>query len=146
MVTVANEIALSLVRKLSAPVEKVYAAWTDPALMSRWMAPGEAVCIEARTVLEVGGEFYLHMRNPDGEDHVTSGTFQEVVPLERLVFTWQWQTSENQTLVTVAFRALDAGTTELTLTHARFPDEEVRDKHEGGWNPCLDKLEAWLAA
>ncbi len=36
--------------------------------------------------------------------------------------------------------------TELKLTHDRFADAAARDMHGYGWNGCLDKLEALLAA
>jgi len=49
-----------------------------------------------------------------------------------------------ETLVTVDF--LDRnGFTEVQITHDRFPNAEVRDRHDHGWNGCLDKLEKLAA-
>ena len=49
-----------------------------------------------------------------------------------------------ETLVTVDF--LDRnGFTEVQITHDRFPNTDVRDRHDHGWNGCLDKLEKLAA-
>ena len=70
------------------------------------------------------------------------GIFKEVVLNQRIAFTWQWTTSEVETLVVLAFRETQANQTELTLTHSGFADEEARAAHEGGWGGSLVKLEA----
>ena len=80
------------------------------------------------------------MRNAVGEPHITRGHYREVVPSERLAWTWQWDGSDVQTLVTVSFRAIDERTTELTLVHEGFREEESRDQHGAGWRSCLDRL------
>ncbi len=41
--------------------------------------------------------------------------------------------------MTLEFRDL-GGSTEVTLTHEHFPNAEVRDKHNEGWNGCLEQL------
>ena len=73
------------------------------------------------------------------------GTYEELVPDEKLVFSWQWEGSDLVTRVTVALRALAEGHTELTLTHDGFPDAESRDKHQQGWGGCLGRLERALS-
>ena len=70
------------------------------------------------------------------------GTFQEVVPPEKLVFTWQWENTDGptegaETLVTVEFRDMGEST-EVLLVHERFPSADVRDAHQQGWTSMLD--------
>jgi uncharacterized protein YndB with AHSA1/START domain len=137
---------LSLVRTLDAPPGAVFEAWTDPAIMREWFAPGEVQVAEARSDPRVGGAYLIRMQTPDGEHPTVSGEFREVIRDRRLVFTWQWQGSEEETLVTVGFEALPGGRTQLTLTHERFAQEEARDKHEHGWGGCLAKLGARFEA
>ena len=51
---------LELRRRLKASPERVFAAWTDPALLARWMSPfAEA---EASVDVRVGGTFAIVMR------------------------------------------------------------------------------------
>ncbi len=125
-------ISLTLVRTLHASPAEVFAAWTDPALMRRWFAPGEVSVEEARTDPHVGGEFYLRMRTADGDNPTVAGSFRDLQADRLLVFTWRWEGSDAETLVTVTLRDLGDQRTELTLTHERFAEADTRDHHEQG--------------
>ena len=93
-----------------------------------------------------GGRYRWVMRTPDGEEHDVSGVYREVVPNEKLVFTWAWKsTPERESLVTVTFKH-DGDGTLLTLTHEQFFDEDARDRHQDGWNGAMEKLEKYLTA
>lgn len=131
---------LVIKRVLDASPERVYAAWTEPELVRQWFAPGDLTVPVAELDLRVGGEYRIVMRDGDGKTHSPSGTYEEIVPNERLVFTWKWANSELVTRVTVELRALGENETELTLLHEGFPDAETRDSHEQGWNGCLARL------
>jgi uncharacterized protein YndB with AHSA1/START domain len=137
---VAEKPSLTLKRRLNAAPEKVYAAWTDPQRLTRWFGPDNGAVTRAETDVRVGGRFRVVFHTEDGEEHDVSGVYREVVPNERLVFTWAWRsTPERESLVTVALRP-DGGGTSLTLTHEQFFDEDARDRHEFGWTGTLDKL------
>ena len=89
---------------------------------------------------EVGGRYRIVVRAQSGEEHDVSGTFREVVPNRRLVFTWAWRTTpDRESLVTVELKP-DGDGTLLTLTHEQFFDEAARDRHQSGWSPILDRL------
>jgi uncharacterized protein YndB with AHSA1/START domain len=136
----AGRPSLTLRRRLNASAAKVYAAWTQPAQLMQWMNPYDNVCIHAEADVRVGGHFRVLMRGPDGEEIEVSGTYLEVVPDARLVFTWAWRgTPERESRVTVILRE-DGRATELTLKHEGFFDEAARDDHEGGWSSVLDRL------
>ena len=101
--------------------------------------------MRAETDARVGGRFRVIMRTSDGEEHDVSGVYREVVPNEKLVFTWAWRsTPERESLVTVALKR-DGDGTVLTLTHEQFFDEAARDAHRYGWTGALDKLEQYFA-
>ncbi len=136
-----RRIALTLHRVIDAPVEAVWAAWTEPEMLRRWLAPGSATVLRAVAEVAVGGTFLVELRDADGRRWLTSGVYREVVPLRRLVHTWRWEGSGVETLVTVGFEPGEAGGTRLTLTHSRFAVDGVRDMHERGWSGCLAKLE-----
>jgi uncharacterized protein YndB with AHSA1/START domain len=86
------------------------------------------------------------MQKPgDAEKHDVSGVYREVVPNEKLVFTWAWvSTPERESLVTLTFKPDGTGTL-MTLLHEQFFDEDARDRHQGGWTSAVDKLEQYLA-
>jgi uncharacterized protein YndB with AHSA1/START domain len=128
--------SLELRRLLSAPAEDVFAAWTDPALMERWMSPVGQV--EADVDLRVGGGFRLVMIGNDQRIEHT-GEYLEIAPNRRLVFTWQSPfTGPSPSVVTVDLRPTKDGT-ELVLTHERLPDDQV-EPHTGGWGRMLERL------
>jgi uncharacterized protein YndB with AHSA1/START domain len=137
--------SLTLKRRLKAPPTKVYDAWTDPTKITRWFGPSPAEPLQVETDARVGGRFHVQLRTPDGEEHDVSGVYREVVPNEKLVFTWAWRTTpERESRVTLALKGDDDGTL-LTLTHEQFFDEAARDRHERGWTRILDQLDAYLA-
>ncbi len=142
-----SEITLNLTRTYSAPREEVFRAWTEPEALKRWFAPSDEFSTPIAEVdLRVGGAYRIGMKPPDQEDmFIVVGTYREVQPPERLVFTWSWEEGMDvgETLVTVQFRDL-GGSTEVVLTHELFPNEQARDKHNEGWSGCLERLEKIL--
>jgi uncharacterized protein YndB with AHSA1/START domain len=142
----SSKPSLTLKRRLNALPAKVYGAWTDSARISHWFGPENAEILRAETDVRVGGRFRIVFRGPDGEEHDVGGVYREVVPNEKLVFTWAWRTTpERESLVTVALTR-DGDGTLLTLMHEQFFDEAARDRHVRGWNETLDKLESYLRA
>ena len=139
-VAVATKPSLTLKRRINAAPAKVYQAWTDPQKMMRWYAPANAETLAAETDVRVGGRFRVLMRTADGEEHDVSGVYREVVPDEKLVFTWQWRSKpEWGSLVTVTLKR-DGDATILTLIHEQLPDEAERDGHRTGWTGAIEKL------
>ncbi|MFQ6005712.1 MAG: SRPBCC domain-containing protein [Woeseia sp.] len=133
---------LVLTRVLSAPREKVFAAWTEPAMIKQWFCPSEGMTVQvAELDVREGGDYRLVVEDAEGETYSPSGTYEEVVPGEQLIFSWKWADSELITRVTIDLRALSDNETELTLTHEGFPETEIRDRHIQGWEGCLAKLQ-----
>jgi uncharacterized protein YndB with AHSA1/START domain len=114
--------------------------------MKRWFAPSDDFAVPVvEADVRVGGRYRIVMHSPDGEEHDVRGEYREIVPNEKLVFTWAWRsTPERESLVTVRLRPAGAGT-ELTVTHEQFFDAEARDKHRQGWEGCLGRLERAFA-
>jgi uncharacterized protein YndB with AHSA1/START domain len=144
-VTVSEKPSLIITRRLPAPPDRCFRAWTDPQALKQWFGPGPIEVLHAESDPRVGGSYRIQARSPDGEQHDVSGVFQEVVTNRKLVFTWAWRSMpERQSLVTVEF-APEGSATMLTLTHAQFADEGTRDRHHHGWSGSLDKLAAFVA-
>jgi uncharacterized protein YndB with AHSA1/START domain len=136
----ATKPSLTLKRRINAAPAQVFQAWTDPQKMMRWYAPTGAETLHAETDARVGGRFGVRMRTADGQEHDVSGVYREVVPDEKLVFTWQWRSKpEWESLVTITLKRDGEGTI-LTLIHEQLPDEAEREGHRNGWSGALDKL------
>jgi uncharacterized protein YndB with AHSA1/START domain len=135
--------SLRISRVINAAPERVFRAWTDPADMRNWACPEGASVERAEADLVVGGRYAIHMRSEDGTAHTAVGVYREIDPPHRLVYTWDWNEPAmrvGETLVTVQFNDVN-GSTEVVLTHDRFPTAEARDSHEQGWTSCIDRLE-----
>jgi uncharacterized protein YndB with AHSA1/START domain len=143
--SVLVEPSLTLKRRLKASPAQVYAAWTDPEKIVKWFGPDAGPVEHADLDVKVGGRYSISFRTEDGEQHHVSGIYREVLPNEKLVFTWAWRsTPERESLVTVLI-APDADGALLTFHHERFFDEKARDDHRYGWTGCLDKLVRYCA-
>jgi uncharacterized protein YndB with AHSA1/START domain len=138
--TQQRPVTLRLRRTFQAPRERVFRAWTSAEELKRWHAPPPHTTPFAEVDLRVGGKYRIHMRAPDGAEHHAVGVYREIDPPKKLVFTWTWEGGDmGDTLVTVEF--LDRGAaTEIVLTHELFPSDDVRARHEAGWNGAFDKL------
>lgn len=133
--------SLTIKRRFNASPAKVFAAWTDPEKMSRWLGPVDVKRVETGTDLRVGGRYFIRMVMANDE-HYSSGVYREVVPNEKLVFTWAWKsTPERESLVTVTIKP-DGDGSIMTLLHEQFFDEAARDRHNAGWTAIIDRLAA----
>ena len=145
MSTVTTKPSLTIKRRFNASPAKVFSAWTDPEKVKRWMGPGEVKALRVESDPRTGGRYRWVMQAPNGEQHDVSGVYREVVPNEKLVFSWAWHsTPERESQVTVSLQP-DGDGTLLTLHHEQLFDQAARDGHESGWIGTLDKLEKYLA-
>jgi uncharacterized protein YndB with AHSA1/START domain len=138
--------SLTFKRRLNAPPEKVYAAWTDPEKIVRWFGRADLKPETMRAVIDarVGGRYRVTF-DTESEYYEVGGVYRDLVPNERLVFSWAWHsTPERESLVTVTLKP-DGDGTLLTVHHAQLFDEAAREGHERGWLGALDKLEQSVA-
>jgi len=139
-----SPVSLQLQRVLPHPQEVVFDAWTQAEALSGWFAPtDEYTTIIHALDVRAGGEYRIEMRHVSGTASIVVGRYVEVRRPGRLVFTWRWQESGDDTLVTVELAKHGAGT-ELTLTHEKLESDDSRAKHEQGWVGCLGRLERAL--
>lgn len=142
-----EDIALRLTRRYPVAPEKVWRAWTDPQALSGWFGAGTpGSVLVADLDVRTGGKYRIRFRMPDGEVHEVVGSYEEVVPVERLAFTWAWHTTPERMSRVVLTLSPVPGGTELQMLHHRFFDVEVRSNHERGWTAALANLERWLTS
>jgi uncharacterized protein YndB with AHSA1/START domain len=141
---------LKVSRTFKASRQRVFRAWTEPELMMRWFVEGDGNMSVCEIDLREGGRYRLE-GEMGGKRWRIWGSYLEVKPPEKLVYTWAWKhdpgvgkTPEGDTTVTVEFR--DRGPeTELVLTHERFTSAVAREEHSQGWNSCFNRFERVLA-
>lgn len=136
---------LILKRIIAAPRDKVFDAWTSPAIIRLWFFPeGGYSSAIAEVDLRIGGKYRIGIRHPDNKLHVATGVYREISKPERLVFTWSWEHDPIDTLVTLTFTE-KGGMTEMVLKHEALPTPAERDSHEKGWIGCIAQLERMFA-
>lgn len=141
------ETSLQVKRTFAAPRDRVFRAWTDAKQFALWFHPTtDYTTVITELDLRVGGAYSLEMHHKGGNIHTLRGTYKEVRPPEKLVFTWRWQREDAspESVVTVEFRDLGSST-EVSLTHQNLINAEERAKHNEGWNGCLEQLAKYLA-
>jgi uncharacterized protein YndB with AHSA1/START domain len=145
----SSDRELVVSRMFDAPRRQVFAAWTDPDQAAYWWGPRGFVSISCAMEVRPGGSWRRVMRSPAGSLHVARGVYREIVPPERLVFTFAWEDAEGrtrpETLVTVTL-AECANKTLLVLRQALFETVAACDAHADGWTSCLERFAAYLAS
>ena len=78
---------LILTRLVSATPDKIFYAWTVPALLEQWFAPLPWTTSKVETDVRIGSSSLIVMRSPDGQEFAGHGVYLEVVKNQRLLFT-----------------------------------------------------------
>ncbi|GAA2681109.1 SRPBCC family protein [Nonomuraea recticatena] len=121
---------------IHAGPETVWRFFTDPARLAQWWGTAE---LDARP----GGTLRVHMDG--GPRPVMHGRFVELVPYERIVFTFGWEATPGApdippgtTRVEVTLTQ-DGEGTRLTLRHSGLPDL-LEQETGSGWADVLGRL------
>lgn len=149
-----DTIRLTVTRTITAPPQRVFDAWMDPAQRMRWWgAAPDYTCNLCEIDVRVGGRFRCNMIETDtGKEHLQLGEFLELDPPHRVVFSWYWSEpldEKQRTEIALDLVAVENGlATQLTLTQTGFAGPNAaanRDSHGEGWNACFRSLEQYLA-
>lgn len=133
---------IRLHRVIATRPEKVYRAFLESDAVASWLPPYGFVCTVHEQDARVGGRFRMSFRNfTTGESHAFGGTYLELVPGERIVYT---DTFEDPNLpgemrTTVIMKAVSVGT-EINIEQEGVPDVIPPEGCYLGWQECLHKL------
>ena len=135
-----TDLTVNLTKTINAPIETLFDAWLDPAMLTRFILPMPGMQQpDVENDPRQGGRFTIIMHV--GENDIPhSGTYLNVDRPNHLEFSWESPFSTDDSRVLLDFKAIDTSSTEVKLTHVRFISEEARSDHEGGWGSILDKL------
>ena len=134
-----SELSLTVQKRIPAPASRVYNAWLDPKMLAKFMLAAPDMTIpDATTDPRKGGRFNILMRM-GANDLPHGGTYLDLQPHSRIVFTWESPYSVDGSTVTLDF-VPDGDGTMVTLTHQRFATENSRDNHKAGWTAILANL------
>lgn len=136
---------LHIARTFRASPATLWKAWTDPALMVRWLGPVDWPAFEMAADLRVGGAWSAALRNENGEILRQSGRYLAIEPPQLLRFTFKWDGDNHEdgpgveTIVEVKISAIAEGAY-MQFSHEGLVSADSQNGHEGGWNSTFDRL------
>jgi uncharacterized protein YndB with AHSA1/START domain len=143
------ERVLTITRVFDAPRALVFEAFVDREHALKWMGPRDYPVTHVEGDVRPGGKWRARLSAADGSRELwQGGIYREVVPPERLVFTFAWDDDDGgqgpETLVTITFADQGAKTL-MTFRQGVFDTRENCDGHRMGWNSAFDRLAEHVA-
>jgi uncharacterized protein YndB with AHSA1/START domain len=135
-------------RRFAAAPEKIFAAFAEAHLISRWLSPSPEITL---TLLQfdfrVGGTYRFAYHLPGGETVIVGGAYRSIEPPSKIVFSWIIEPPDEhagiESEVTVTITPDDGGT-ELVICHEKLMRVDATDRHAEGWRGALDRLAVLL--
>jgi uncharacterized protein YndB with AHSA1/START domain len=142
--------AFTIERRYAASVAQVFKALTDPIAKAKWFTGGSGYTVLVREMdVRSGGRERLQGRWPSGVVTDFEAVYHDVVPNERLVYSYQMHLDERKisvSLATVELRAVSDSTQLVMTEQGAFLDGyEDAGSRERGTNSLLDALGNSLA-
>ena len=124
-----SERELVVSRTFNAPAHIVFEAWTEPELIKRWWVPRSigVSLLSCEMDVRVGGAYRFEFGHDGSEPMAFFGTYIEVIPDSRLV--WTNDESDDGAVTTVTFE--EEGGRTLLVLHERYPSKEALDAGAG---------------
>ncbi|MDA1359612.1 SRPBCC family protein [Glycomyces luteolus] len=117
---------IEIIRELDATPERVFNAHVDPELYAQWAGPRSTIMQITRWDARTGGE-WAFSGTSDGGTYAFFGSFHEVRPNERIVWTFTYEGDPDSVfLETLTFEPLEGGRTRLRVLSVT-QDFETRD-------------------
>jgi uncharacterized protein YndB with AHSA1/START domain len=146
-----SEREVVVTRTINGPARLVFEAWTKPELFKQWWVPNSLglTLLSCEADVRVGGKYRLVFRHGDSEPMSFHGTYIEVTPCSRLVWTNEESGDAGQ-VTTVTFEE-KAGKT-LVILRDLYPSKEALDAGIGSTDAMgetfdqLDELLVTLGA
>jgi len=127
-ITTLSDRGIVLTREFDAPRELVFEAHSKCEHLDKWWGPRKYTLALCEMDFRPGGKYRFLHRGPDGdEEHGFRGEYREIVPPERIVWTFEWEGMPGHVSVdTLTLEDLGGGRTKL-IAHSLFDSVEDRD-------------------
>jgi len=128
--------SFTLERSYPASPARVFAAWADPTIKTRWFGGGDEEVKEYRLDFKVGGREWAAGTAPNAVSYTYDALYQDIIPDERIVYTYEMHIGGPRvsvSLSTVELRSEAAGTRLLYTEYGAFLDglDDPKGREEG---------------
>lgn len=147
-------------RTFSAPVAKVWKAWTKPTQLAKWWGPADYTSPTNKIDFKVGGKYLTSMKSPAGETFYSAGTYTKITPQKSFEVEDTFADAQGNavppthyrlpaempatTHMKVDFHKEKGNKTTVTVTAYAQPSGPTYDQAVQGWNESFDKLATFL--
>lgn len=122
--------ATSVEQIMKVPVKRLFSAWAKAEELSIWFTTN------AKQDFKVGGRY--------SNDDKDEGTFLEIIPDEKIRFTWENKLHCPNTEVLMIFEDINNSTSKITITHYKLESEEHKEGMHEGWRWSVYSLKSYL--
>ena len=148
IVTTPSDTEIQMTRVFDAPRELVFEAHTTGEHMSKWWGPRKYEVVNMEFDFREGGKWRFVHRGPEGEDHGFRGEFREIVPPEKIVWTFEYEGAPGQIAVeTMTLEEKDGKTTLTAVSDAgskEARDAVLQSGMQEGAAETWDRLEEYV--
>lgn len=136
--------SISLEITIHAPIQKVWKAWTDPALILKWIGSDpKGKGLKAHMDVQPGGTFEICFRGSDQVEHTCFGMYTEVKEFRKLIFSWEWKSEPGiESLVIMELTPNDNDTI-MQFEHTGVGNHSMHN-YMDGWTKTFEKLQQFL--
>lgn len=134
---------IRLHRVISAPAERIYRAFLDPAAMTKWLPPDGYTCRVHHMDAKVGGSYKMSFTNfTTGESHSFGGEYLDLNPDEFLRYTDRFDDPNlpGEMTTTISLRKTAFGT-EIEIEQTGVPAVIPPEACYLGWQQSLTLLQ-----
>jgi len=147
-ITTPTDREIHIERIFEAPRDRVFAVYTDPALIPEWWGPRGTTTIVDKMDVRAGGDWRFIAREGDGSETAFRGSYREVSAPDRIVQTFEWEGMPGYVcLETAQFEDL-GDRTKVTTTSLFYTTEErdgmLGSGMEKGMNETYQRLDELL--
>ena len=134
---------LQITRVFDAPRAVIFSWWSQAEKLQQWSGCKDATSCEIAMDFRIGGGFTQRMQIAGAGEFTLRGTYEEIVPNERIVYTVNL--GRVVTRVTIDFSDHGAGA-KVVLTHDGLPDDFLCKTISQGTTESFEKLDVVLAS
>lgn len=145
------ETRAEVTRHLGVPPERIFAAFASADLVARWLSPSPDITLQVLAYdFRVSGTYRFAYLVPGEAVMHVHGIFRQISRPCQLIFSWVIEPPDEHagvdSEIRVSITETQGGGSLLTIVHERLDRAGAAERHRGGWEGALNRLELLFRA